>query len=670
MSSPRSASGAGGTRAATWVLLGLVLAWSLALRLFFGLHPIPKEESFDEQYNIRNVQRILATGHLKPQNGYYSFLSYAPQTAVAAAFERLSQPPGNARFAIFTKGRVTRFGLRGFRVSQAIYGTVIVLLVFLIARRLDGDAAGLIAALLASSSWTYIRIGAWFKPDALTALCASLAVLWTLRADEESTAKRYGLAGVGIGLATSAKLIGALTAIPLALTLLGTGAAARRRWLLLVLAGVTSVLTFFATSPNWRTNLIAARAVSRDYVWRGANSTYLQVLSDIYGGLWSALHGPFVAVLFWIGVAASLIPAASRHLEPARRRSLRIVISMSLVFPVGVLLLSRATFLRNNNVFAVLPLVTAVASATAVGLFRRSAPLLGRLAPAAVAIVATALLVVPPVLRGTRAVYTTVVPTTEDAARAKLRRVVRVAAADATRMVFLENPAPSGRSSSSLRQSRDGRLIVDRVESLAEVGAERLARADAEIFRESRLRGGESAFYAARVKAARGTPTRIPPEPLQLRGPSLLLLAHPWHAAAREILQPIEGGPAGRLSYLLPAGLDAGELISLTLRLPANLSGLPALRLGTRDLAVRRRPGPAVRRHLVHFTDRIPAQPGGVLELSTPPPRKTRKQASYPPIVVELWRWSKSAPAANPAAGSGRDAAGKAAARHGPGGKP
>ncbi len=644
----RGLAGGAASSRLTRAALVAILLWSLALRLFFGLRPTNPTERHDERYNSANVQSIVETGSWTPRTFYYSFLSYAPQAAIAAAFDQVARKGGQDRFAIVEANELTRFATYGFRAAQAFYGTALVFVLFLIARRLGGDGAGLLASALASSSWSYVRIGAWFKPDALAALCTALAILWAIRAEEKPTARRYGLAGVGIGLATSAKFIGVFAALPLVMSAARPGAGWRLRWRHLALASVASALTFFATSPFWRSNLAAARRIAKDYAWRGHGDSYTGVLAQIFGDVWLQVHGTIVGSLFWLGALAAFLPATSRYFEPARRRSLRGLAAFSILFPLAMLLLSGSPFLRANNVFPAMPAVTVLASVTGAEIWRRLASLSGRLAGPAATIAASLVLVLPAAFQGSRMIYCSAVPTTEDLALLMLRGMLAESGRGAGMGVaVLENRPSSLPSSLGNIWRTDSTLAVRRVASLAGVPPSHLAAADAEIFPQDRLSAGVDDFYAARRRAADadGTLIRVASGPRRLRGPALFLIAHPWRALSGEALAPVERAPGALLAYHLPENLVRGEMISLTVRAPAKRPLSSHLRLGGRRVTLHERSRFHVGGATVYLTERLPAEPGALVELlpsdARPPKgrRRSDERAAAAPVSVELLRW-------------------------------
>lgn len=222
------------SRGVRWALAAL-LVWSCLLRLAFagyGLHP---GRFYDERYSLENLRAVLApapeaTGwdRLRPANGWYPALSYLPQVPVLAASRGLSRLTGSPRFEVFRDGDPER----GFtptayflcRATVAVFGTLTVLLTFLLGRRLFGDGTGLLGALILAASPAHLRGSAMFKPDALLVLLTLTVFLLALRLalprPEGSGDRAPGrvrwrawiAAGACVGLAAASKLNGVLTA--------------------------------------------------------------------------------------------------------------------------------------------------------------------------------------------------------------------------------------------------------------------------------------------------------------------------------------------------------------------------------------------------------------------------------------------------------------------------
>ena len=631
-------------RAAVWLPLTAILCWSLALRLGFGLRVVHGDADHDERYNLANVAKVVTSGEWRPANGYYSVLSWAPQAAIVAGIERFSPTTESGRPIRFDARRPTPFVIYLFRTVQALYGTALVFVIFLLARELSGTPAGLLAAALASSTWLYVWAGSWFKPDGLAALATALATLWSVRAILRPTLPRHLLAGVGVGLAASAKLTAALAALPLVLAAPFIARRSLQRWRDFVLAGVASIAAFFVISPYWQMNLHYSHGVLRSYALkaRAQETASLDVLTEVYGRLLASLHGLPWAALFWIGVVALAVPAATRSFAPERRLAMRAVVALVLLSGPVLIALTGAPFLRSNNVFPVLPLATVVASVTAVEIWRRTAARRGRFDRPAVAWAAALILVASPILDGSRWLYSRAVPTTGDLALYLLRGQIGMQPnRAAARIVFHERLPPAEVPWDGHKARGTAISVYFEVDSLAAIGAARLDRSDVEIFPERRLRGANADFYAERVRAAAGV-GHLRPRLWRSRGPELVILLHPWRLESRRILQPLApaGTGDGALAFQLPATLDELHPISLVAEEPSRRAG-PTLRQDGRELPLYAPSLDNARRRRSFFSERFAVGRGGQVEIE-------RRRAGGMP-VVELLSWSTAGAAASPA---------------------
>src|SRR4051794_40989337 len=130
------------------LLLLLVLVIGFALRVWDAGQGLTAGEHFDERYSLKNVGAILNRGDWVPAQAYYPALSYLPQTAVLFASERLSRLTGNRALAVHgdTADGWSASAYFLARLTDVVYGTCSLLLVFVVGRRLFGPAEGLLAA--------------------------------------------------------------------------------------------------------------------------------------------------------------------------------------------------------------------------------------------------------------------------------------------------------------------------------------------------------------------------------------------------------------------------------------------------------------------------------------------------------------------------------------------
>jgi dolichyl-phosphate-mannose--protein O-mannosyl transferase len=165
-----------------WALAAL-LVWSFALRAWAAGFDLTAERFWDERYGFQNIEALLATGSPRPANGFHPSLSYLPQAALLAASEGLYQATGREAFRVrLGNGLFTPTAYLLARLLQALFGTLSLLLTYLIGRRLFSAKVGLGAALLLSVVPWHIRQSVIFKPDILLVLTTLLAFWWSLEA--------------------------------------------------------------------------------------------------------------------------------------------------------------------------------------------------------------------------------------------------------------------------------------------------------------------------------------------------------------------------------------------------------------------------------------------------------------------------------------------------------
>lgn len=241
-------------------LLGVVLLLALSLRLWginFGLpylyHP-------DEPVFIQIAQRIFKTGDLNPhffEYGslffYLQALAYGPYFLIGklAGIFRVPNDIPELEMITMAVGRAPMpTAVLMERSITVVYGVAIVLLVFLIGRKLTGRTwGGLLTALLVAVSPINVSNSRFATPDIMVT-CLALAVLWlAMRILSSNHTWLYLLAGVAIGLTASVKVNGVLTAGCVVMAhFLRSGIKGLRDYRI-YLAAVLALLSFLLTSP-------------------------------------------------------------------------------------------------------------------------------------------------------------------------------------------------------------------------------------------------------------------------------------------------------------------------------------------------------------------------------------------------------------------------------------
>ncbi|MDX1644078.1 MAG: glycosyltransferase family 39 protein [Thermoanaerobaculia bacterium] len=637
-----SAPPSGGSPRWVGVALALILLFGAGLRVWYALPEPNKARFWDERYSLENVEAVLGSWSLRPARGYYPApLQSWPQALALAASQKLGELTGIEWLETVTeRGRFTPTAYLLVRSISVVYGVLALLVLFLLGRRMVSAEIGLLAALgLAATPW-HIHVSGKFKPDALLVLAVLLGFYWSIRAIEGGRRRDYALAGLGITLAASAKLLGVLVAVPLAVGSLWLATRERVRVGRLALAAATSVGTFFLLNPYGLSYLWYVRSLQDDYAkraeWSGmTRATMPEELGEYFFG--PTVHGPLLATVAILGLVGLLIRAARPgRLELERRVGIGMLVAFPLVYAGAYL--AATPYFKGNNLLPIVPFTTLAALWLVVTVWRG---LSERLAPARrLTPVAVALLVVALAAPGWIYTYRSLTPTTLDIALRFLRRGV---GSPDGRIVFVEE-VEIGEPRWE-RWEPFGRTSVDlTVERLDRVAERRLARADGEIFPEERLQGDRAAFYRSRMeRVSKGRLRRIRPRWFELRGPALVVIRHWRRGAGGWIDVPMERCSAGEhlcITGQVPERIRSRALVSLTVRVPAGVVGehpLPsAIRVGGRSVPLRiAKKG---RRVLLFLTERFPLARA---------PAEIRLETEYPPqddarLRLAIRQWGAS----------------------------
>lgn len=542
---------------AGYCLLVLV-AVGFVLRLLYALPDLDTSRFWDERFSLRNVRSLVVWGQLRPQNGYYPSLSYLPHAAVIGAAEGLHRATGIESLSMLDPERPFGLSQGAFlaaRLVSVAAGTLTLALVYLLGRRLASPATGLLAAGVVSASWSHLFVSVTFKPDVLAGLVAVIAFWWILDALERPGAARYALAGVGVGLAASTKYLGASMAIPLvAGSLVATGAG-WRTWRRLALAGAVTVATFVLLNP-WL-GLIAADLGETGELYdrkaAAAGSGHWTVLTE--GVRWIVQdHRPVVALFAALGCVGLAVRVRGRW--PGRPGRAEAVGVLAAIFGYAGFYALVTPHFRAWNYIPVLPFTAFAAAWAMVG---SSEWLLGRLPERSRVPVRRSLGVGVGVLVlsfPVSLIYVATVPTTWEVTSAALSRLEGLPAV----VVYGEGV----RAKIERETDPPGFLFLE-VESLEEVPAGDLARADAVVFPTRATEGSGASAYPGSGPPPASSVTRVERRWFRIRGPSLTVVRHPWRLRSETDHRPIR--PEGRpLELALDQPLRAGEVVSLAVR--------------------------------------------------------------------------------------------------------
>jgi 4-amino-4-deoxy-L-arabinose transferase-like glycosyltransferase len=603
------------------LLLAALVIWSVAVRAWDASVGLHGGESFDERFSLANVGGVLAGKGLGPQQAYYPSLSYLPQAAVLFAADGLHRATGIAAFGIYTrKGGWSPTAYFLCRLTNVAFGALSLVLVFVVGRRLFGDAEGLAAAAVLAAFRRHVVSSGHFKPDILVLLLTLLTFHWALLAVRRPRRRAFLRAGVGVGLATAAKYTGAGAALAVtAAALVGwrDRQELRRRLGWLLLAGVAAVVTFLLLNPWVRDLYRFLMELAHGYSvtgvqehsspWVVLRRATVSVLTHHGWTAWFVVGG-VVALAWRVAKPAAWQPAWDEH-----RRAGAILL---LVQTIGYDLAHAAVFpaFRAQNILPIAPFTSLVAGWAMVEAYRWAArawrPARHPAFAATLAAIAAVALLAKPALE----VYRRAVPGTWEVGAEALYAKLDTPA--------LRSVAYHGDHAELALAARRHTLVTFRAQPKAATADTDPTLADAEVFSAAALppltRGqpaGESIAVTAR--------------PFRSRGEAVTILLHPWRLVRTDSL-PLPPTPAGRLAAELPTDLGGGSAVSLSLwrhrlargrvelvlqpggqRLPLYLS---ARRRGDQQLATRRFLLPPGTRR-VELVDAVPSARAPRLEL-------------------------------------------------------
>ena len=598
------------------LLLAALVIWSVAVRAWDASVGLHGGESFDERFSLANVAGVLAGKGLGPQQAYYPSLSYLPQAAVLVAADGLHRATGIAALGIYTrKGGWSSTAYLLCRLTNVAFGALSLVLVFVVGRRLFGDAEGLAAAAVLAAFRRHVVSSAHFKPDILVLLLTLLTFYWALLAVWRPRRRAFLRAGVGVGLATAAKYTGAGAALAVtAAALVGwrdrQQLPRRLGWLLL--AGVVAVATFLLLNPWVRDLYRFLMELAHGYSVTGVQE---------HSSPWVVLRRATVSVLTHHGwtawfVGGGVVALAWRVARPAawqpawddHRHAGAILL---LVQTVGYDLAHAAVFpaFRAQNILPIAPFTSLVAGWAMVEAYRWLArawrPARHQAFAAALASIAAVALLAKPALE----VYRRAVPSTwEVAAEAVFSKLDTPA---------LRSVAYHGDHADFALAARRHTLVTFRAQPSKRSGDADPLFSDAEVY-----------SAASPPTWPKGPPPgesiAVTAQPFRSRGETVTLQLHPWRLVRTDPLQ-LAPAPEGRLAADLPADLESGAVVSISLwrhrrargrvelvlrpngrRLPLFLSDR---RRGDQQLATRRFPLPPGARRVELVNPTPPLRP-------------------------------------------------------------
>lgn len=367
----------------------LILAVSLGLS-FVGLdHEVTGRDFADEGTYRAQAERINSQGQVfRPWFVYPHLLFYLDALALWAAGLLEPLTSSLARLLYGVEGGLP-LAVLVTRTVTAVLGGLIPFPVFVTARRVAGDMAGIFAAGLAALSPLVVAMSHQNLSDVAAALFAALAVMEVSALLGEERMRHYLLAGVWAGLAAGSKYPAGVVAVAVVALWLRWRLRKRRPGWGLLWAGLASLAAFLITTPSLlvfpsaafggETGVLFGARLYANHGWAGVvqSSNTLYYASRILDN-----YGLPVVVLGLAGLAVL-----------GRRELARL--AWLLPFPaVHLTLLATLEMALERNLLPILPVCAAILGCGLAGVWRGilGARPLGRFRhPAAALLVAGAL---------------------------------------------------------------------------------------------------------------------------------------------------------------------------------------------------------------------------------------------------------------------------------------
>lgn len=597
------------------VALGLFLAVSFGLRVWYGSFQLHAGRVWDEQFEVENVAALLDGAFLEtdrpwPASVFYPSLSYLPHAGVLGAAQGIFRVE-----VLRADGGFTPAGYFLARATGALFGTLSLLWLFRVGCRLfDPEVALAGVALLAVVPW-HLRMSAVFKPDALMVLMLLVAVEAALWVAERPGLRRYLGAGAAVGLAVAAKYNALAVAVPVAVgALLDLRRRPRRLLLLAPAAALAALAAFYLLNPFLLTTPeLLDRDFGRtleDYERKGEAAEIgrlrlpLVVVSALASG---RFHGVVLTAAALAGLAILAFRLlAERPVDRLWRERLAVFLS----FPAGYLLLYLlvTTNPAEHNWLPLTPFTSLAAAWLLAGLWRRLTGLVpGRWRRPYLDRGALALVLAGSLALGASYTYSIVVPATWVRAADHLRAALSLDYRD--RAVVYDLPAGAY---PAVRHGQRNKAAVVPVDDVGAAAAGRLARsADARIHLARRAPApgclpGDTRPREMRFRAA----------PFESWGPPVVLYLQRWRRVGTP--RPLVATGPGEYRVSETAA-PAGAWLSV------RVVSAPRVRpLGLERAELAGRPvrllwgGMLPRRRHQFVSERVPAPPSGPLTLRLP----------------------------------------------------
>jgi 4-amino-4-deoxy-L-arabinose transferase-like glycosyltransferase len=200
------------SRARTAVALALILAAAFSLRYAGAGSGLPQSYIPDEYDYVHSYLVMIKRGDMNPR--WWHHPSIQPYVNVGAYLVGYYSQASSGRWPRIHDLQVEDALLWGRVAAGVIPGTLAVLAVFFLGRRLFGDGVGLIAGALLAVAPGVVEASQYNKPDSLLVLFCTLSVLTTLVYLDRGGSRLAFAGGAVVGLAVAVKYNAALVLLP------------------------------------------------------------------------------------------------------------------------------------------------------------------------------------------------------------------------------------------------------------------------------------------------------------------------------------------------------------------------------------------------------------------------------------------------------------------------
>jgi hypothetical protein len=241
------------TRSRTGVALALILAFAFYVRYAGAGSGLPQSYVPDEYDYVHSYLVMIKRGDMNPR--WWHHPSIQPYVNVGAYLVAYYSQASSGRWRRIQDLQVEDALLWGRVAAGVIPGTLAVLAVFFLGRRMWGTTVGLIASLLLAVAPGVVETSQYNKPDSLLVLACTLSVLTTLAYLDRGGARLAFAGGMVVGLAVAVKYNAAFVLLPfLAAVVFRQGLRVfTKADLYLGIAG--TIVGFTAGAPYWYPDL-------------------------------------------------------------------------------------------------------------------------------------------------------------------------------------------------------------------------------------------------------------------------------------------------------------------------------------------------------------------------------------------------------------------------------